>query len=45
MYLIAKGECQVKITSSAAKQEPWRTLRPGDYFGEIAMIYEAKRTA
>lgn len=45
MYLIAKGECMVKITSSHAKLEEWKTLRPGDYFGEIAMIYESKRTA
>jgi CRP-like cAMP-binding protein len=45
MYIIAKGECQVKITSNLMKLEPWKTLRPGDYFGEISMIYESKRTA
>jgi len=45
MFLIAKGECQVKITSLTAKLENWRTLRPGDYFGEISMIYESRRTA
>jgi phosphoenolpyruvate synthase/pyruvate phosphate dikinase len=40
LYLIISGEATVSI---AGKQI--RTLRPGDYFGEIALIDEGERSA
>ena len=45
MFIIAKGECRVLIVDEKKNQKKLMTLRPGDYFGEIAMIYGCKRTA
>jgi len=48
MYMVAKGECEVKATDAASDQKVNKSpkyLRPGDYFGEIALIYGCKRTA
>lgn len=46
MYILAKGECFVKYVDQKKKlTDNHRTLRPGEYFGEISMIYGCKRTA
>ena len=46
MYIIAKGECSVSIVDEKKKtHNNHRILRPGDYFGEIAMVYGCKRQA
>jgi CRP-like cAMP-binding protein len=39
-YVLAQGELRV----NAPGAEP-RTLRPGDYFGEIALLHDVPRTA
>jgi CRP-like cAMP-binding protein len=45
MYLIAKGACEVSIIDEKKNRQRLKTLRPSDYFGEISMIYDCKRTA
>lgn len=51
MYLIAKGEVKVSIASkcddreSAEIQKKPLTLRPGQYFGEIGIVYDCVTTA
>lgn len=46
MYLIAKGQVTVYIIDPKKKiKHEQRTLRVGDYFGEISMLYGCKRTA
>lgn len=46
MYMISKGEVEVQILSDKKHGEPeYRSLLPGDYFGEISLVYQCKRTA
>ena len=45
MYLVSKGACQVSIIDEKKNEQILKELRPGEYFGEIAMIYGCKRTA
>lgn len=46
MYVIAKGACQVSIMDEKKiNRKIKKTLRPGDYFGEISLIFGCKRTA
>jgi len=51
MYLLAKGMVKVNIASncddreSAESQKKPLTLRPGQYFGEIALVYDCVSTA
>ena len=45
MYLIAKGACEVFIVDEKKNRNRIKNLRPGDYFGEISLIYGCKRTA
>jgi len=45
MFLIAKGACEVSILDEKKNRQKLKTLRPGDYFGEISLIYGCKRTA
>jgi CRP-like cAMP-binding protein len=44
-YLIAKGACVVTILDEKKNKKVLKNLRPGDYFGEISLIYGCKRTA
>ena len=44
-YLIAKGEVIVKIIDEKKKERELDTMRKGEFFGEISMIYGCKRTA
>lgn len=47
-YLIARGECDLVTwdTSNIEKKSiKVNILMPGDYFGEIALMYNCKRTA
>mmetsp|Transcript_93061 Transcript_93061/g.128243 ORF Transcript_93061/g.128243 Transcript_93061/m.128243 type:complete len:85 (+) Transcript_93061:1862-2116(+) len=45
MYFVAKGECSVEVTEGKKLDKNTKLLRPGDYFGEISLIYGCKRTA
>jgi hypothetical protein len=42
-YTIAKGQAQVVVAGSG--EETRRTLQPGDFFGEIALLHDVPRTA
>ena len=45
MFLLAKGACEVSIQDQKKNKYKLKVMRPGDYFGEISMIYGCKRTA
>jgi CRP-like cAMP-binding protein len=47
MFFIERGECMVQINDKDKlrnKSKKVRTLYPGDYFGEIAFLYNSKRS-
>ena len=45
MYFIANGKCEVIMMHNITGNEQWlKNLMPGDYFGEIGVIYETIRT-
>ena len=46
-YFIAEGSCQVSILNLAGKETvvPNYELVKGDYFGEISILYQTRRTA
>lgn len=45
LFLIAKGACAVSIIDEKKNLQKLKNLRPGDYFGEISLVYGCKRTA
>jgi CRP-like cAMP-binding protein len=48
MYLVAKGELQVAVGDEKDRKSNKvneKLLRPGQYFGEISLVYGCKRTA
>lgn len=45
MYLVSKGACLVTLIDEKKNEQVIKELRPGEYFGEIALIYGCKRTA
>lgn len=46
LYFVAKGECQVLIqTQEMTQPTKVKKLRVGDHFGEIALLYNCRRTA
>lgn len=47
LFFIERGECEVKIDEkerSRNNEVKVRTLYPGDFFGEIAFLYNSKRS-
>jgi len=47
MFFIERGECIVTINDKDKmrnKSKKVRTLYPGDHFGEIAFLYNSKRS-
>lgn len=47
MFFIERGECIVQINDKdkmQSKSNKVRTLYPGDYFGEIAILYDSRRS-
>jgi CRP-like cAMP-binding protein len=44
-YLIAKGAVDVYIIDQKKKEREIDTMRNGEFFGEISLIYGCKRTA
>lgn len=45
MYFLARGDAHVTIKDRLGKEHPLRKLGPGSHFGEIALIFNTKRTA
>lgn len=45
MFIIAKGEVKVLVTNEKKKTNVIKSLRPGEFFGEIALIYGCVRSA
>mmetsp|Transcript_17298 Transcript_17298/g.31132 ORF Transcript_17298/g.31132 Transcript_17298/m.31132 type:complete len:849 (+) Transcript_17298:1305-3851(+) len=45
MFFISSGKCQVEVLDEYRQWSLVRYLRPGDYFGELGLIYDTKRTA
>lgn len=47
MFFLEKGECEVKVRDKQKLRNTDKTVRqlyPGDFFGEIAMIYRERRS-
>lgn len=44
-YLIEEGQAEVRLRDDAGQTKVLSTLGPGDYFGEIAFVTGAARTA
>lgn len=45
MYFLARGDAMVFMKDKQGKEYKLKTLSPGAHFGEIAMIFQTKRTA
>jgi CRP-like cAMP-binding protein len=45
MYMIVRGEAEVNFLNKSQFHLSKRLLLPGDYFGEISLIYNCRRTA
>ena len=45
MYFLSTGECVVMVKDRYKKFNQERILKPGDFFGEVALIANNKRTA
>ena len=45
LFIIAKGECSVEMLDHKQNLNKLRRLRPGDFFGEISLLYGCERTA
>ena len=46
MYIIGKGGCSVHVRDQRGKEHKGiRILKEGDHFGEIALLYNCKRSA
>jgi CRP-like cAMP-binding protein len=45
MYLLARGDCEVRVIDEKKREQFVRTLKPGALFGEISLLYNCRRTA
>ena len=45
MYFLAQGECEVLVKDQTKKDSFVRDIFSGGMFGEIALLYNTKRTA
>ncbi|CAI2372991.1 unnamed protein product [Moneuplotes crassus] len=45
IYFIAKGECEVFVTDHNSLTDIARKVKPGDLFGEVAILCGSRRTA
>ena len=44
-YIIKRGQCQVTVNNSDGQQTKLKILKEGEAFGEVALLYDAVRTA
>ena len=44
-FIIAKGECECWVKDEKRKKSFIRMLKPGQHFGEIALLTKSKRSA
>ena len=44
-YFLAKGDCEVFVKDEKKRETFVKTLHPGEYFGEIALITKQRRSA
>jgi len=45
MYFIAKGECAIFVSNEKKQEVMVNEMKDGEYFGEVALIKNCKRTA
>lgn len=45
MFFLATGKCEVEVLDEHRVLHLIRYLKPGDFFGEVGLIYKTKRTA
>ena len=45
LYVLEAGEAEVQVTDALGRSRVVRRLRPGDHFGEIALLGAGTRTA
>lgn len=45
LCFIARGKCEVSVGNNMRKNNKQLEIQPGDYFGEICLIYDCPRTA
>jgi CRP-like cAMP-binding protein len=45
MYFLAQGECEVLVRDWTMKETFVRDIFSGQLFGEVALLYNTKRTA
>ena len=44
-YIIKRGQCQVTVNNADGQQTKLKILKEGEAFGEVALLYDAVRTA
>lgn len=44
-YFVASGNCAVAVTDEQKAVHVVKYLSPGDYFGEVALLFDTSRTA
>ena len=45
LYFVARGECEVSVTTEKKKEKTVGVLGPGSHFGEVALLTNGPRTA
>eukprot|EP00347_Sterkiella_histriomuscorum_P001244 403372776 len=44
-YFLAKGDCEIFVKDEKKRDKYVKTIHPGEYFGEIALITQQRRSA
>lgn len=45
LYYLVKGKCEVEVNDEHKQPHRIKHLQPGNYFGELALLYNTSRTA
>lgn len=45
MYILAQGQCEVLVKDQHQRENFVKDIFPGSLFGEVAFLYQTKRTA